>query len=93
MSSADSIIDPWNDAHVLGPLLVGTFFLALTVLYEWKFKKDGVVHHGLFSRDRNFAIALGCVLLEGFVFFASNAYFPYQVSVVYRPDVVMSSLK
>ena len=91
--TVDPSADPWNDGHVLGPFLVGVFFIAAFILYEWKIQKEGVVHHGLFSRDRNFAVALGCIFVEGFIFYASNAYFPYQVSVLYRPDVLKSSLK
>ncbi|EXJ67493.1 uncharacterized protein A1O5_09506 [Cladophialophora psammophila CBS 110553] len=80
---------PWKNGHVLGPLLIGVSFLAAFVIYEWKFTCVGMVHHDLFSRDRNFAIALGCVFSEGLIFFAANVYFPYQVGLLYEVDGTM----
>lgn len=84
--------DPWNDAHVLAPLLVGFAFSAVFIIYEWKFKKDGLIHHRLFSRDRNFALALLGVFTEGCVFFATIAFFTYQVSVLYYTNIIVASL-
>ena len=78
---------------MLGPLLVGAAFAVALIIYEWKFKKDGMVHHGLFSKDRNCAIALTCIFAEGLVFFGANGFFPYQVAVVYSTDSLMVSLQ
>lgn len=78
---------------MLGPFLVGAVFVAVLIVYEWRFKKDGMIHHGLFSRDRNCAIALCCIFIEGLVFFAANAYFPYQVAVLYETDTMRVSLR
>lgn len=78
---------------MLGPLLIGAAFVFALIVYEWRFKKDGMVHHGLFSRNRNCALALFCIFIEGLVFFAANAYYPYQVTVVYETDTVRVSLR
>lgn len=63
------------------------------VLFEWRVKKDGMVHHDLFSRDRNFAIALGCIFCEGLVLFSANGYLPYEVSVLYETDPLKTCLR
>lgn len=73
---------PWKSAHVLGPFLVGVAILLVLVVYEWRFKKDGLFHHGLFHR-RNFAIALVCSYIEGSGAFATNYFVPFQLSVMY----------
>lgn len=76
---------PWNNAHVLGPFLVGCFFLGLTGLYEWKFKSDGLFHHALF-RNRNFSISLVTIFIEGMGGFAANYFLPFQISV-FNPNM------
>lgn len=86
-------LDPWDDAHTLVTLIIGALLLVLFVLYEWRIKKDGMVHHDLFSRDRNFAIALGCIFAEGLFYFSANAYFPYEVGVLYATDPMKVSLQ
>ena len=40
--------DPWTNVRVLAPFLIGAGFLVALGIYEWKFKKDGMFHHGLF---------------------------------------------
>ena len=59
---------PWSNAHVLGPLLVGAAFFIALVVHQTFFKKDGLVHHDLFKKDRNFAVALGCFFADGIIF-------------------------
>lgn len=76
----------WRSAGVLAPLVLGAFFLALFGAYEWKFRKDGLVHHQLFSRGRNFAVAQLCIFAEGMIFFASNSYYAAEVVLVYGVD-------
>jgi MFS family permease len=71
---------PWSDAHVSAPFAIGLALALLLVMYETKFKKDGMFHHSLFSGNRNYTIALICVFCEGIAFFAANIYFAFQVS-------------
>lgn len=76
-----SFLDPytWTDPQVSAPFAIG-LVLAITLgVYEYKLKKDGMFHHGLFQRDRNFAISLVCLFCEGIGFFAANQYFAYEV--------------
>lgn len=73
---------PWVNAHVLAPFLVGVAILLGLIAYEWKFKKDGLFHHSLF-RHRNFALALGCIYVEGHSAFAANYFVPFQLSTLY----------
>jgi hypothetical protein len=56
-------------------------------------KKDGMLHHKLFSGNRNFAIALVCLFCEGLVFFAANNYFAFQVGVLYETDALIVSTR
>lgn len=77
---------PWTSARVLAPFFVGIAFLAAFVIHQGFFKKDGLVHHQLFSNDRNFALALFIIFVDGMVFFSANAYFSFEVSVLYETD-------
>jgi hypothetical protein len=70
---------PWSDPHVSATFAIGVALGALLVVYETKFKKDGMFHHGLFSNNRNFTISIICVFCEGLAFFAANVYFSFQV--------------
>ncbi|KIW87150.1 uncharacterized protein Z519_12261 [Cladophialophora bantiana CBS 173.52] len=72
---------PWTNAHVLAPFLTGVVILATLVLYEVKFKKDGLFHHGLFQH-RNFPIAVTAVAIEGLVFVAASNYYPFEMATV-----------
>lgn len=70
---------PWTDAHVSATFAVGLGLALVLMGYEALVKKDGMFHHGLFTRNRNFSIALFCVFAEGVAFFAANIYFAFQV--------------
>lgn len=70
---------PWSDPHVSAPFAIGLALAIALCVYEYRFKTDGMFHHGLFKRNRNFAISLLCIFCEGIGFFAANQYFAYQV--------------
>ena len=84
---------PWKDAHVLAPLLIGAMFGIVLVIHQTIFKKDGLFHHDLFKGDRNFAIALFIMFVDGAAFFAVNGYFSFEVSVLYETDVLRVGLR
>lgn len=72
---------PWSDPHPSAPFAIGVALGIALVVYETKFKADGMFHHGLFTgKDWNFAISLLAVFCEGCAFFAATVYFPFQVS-------------
>jgi MFS family permease len=71
---------PWSDPHTVAPFIVGIVLGSVLILYEARFKKDGMFHHGLFKKNNNFPIVLICVFCEGMAFFAYNVYFAFQVS-------------
>jgi MFS family permease len=73
---------PWTNAHVLAPFLIGCGLLFALVIYSWKFKRDGLLHHDLFH-DRNFPISLWCIFFEGAAFMGANVFVPYSLSVLY----------
>ena len=76
-------IYPWSSPKIIGPLAVGAVLLVVFALYEWLFKKDGILNHGVFTNGRNFPIVYGLFFIEGLLFFATNAYFSFEVAVVY----------
>jgi hypothetical protein len=78
---------------VLGPVLGGAVLLMIFVVYEWRFKKDGILHHAVFTRHRNFPLALFCVFVEGLIFFTANAFLSYQVAVLYEKNSILTSLQ
>ncbi|OCT50237.1 siderophore iron transporter [Cladophialophora carrionii] len=82
----------WSDPHVLVPFVVGLVFLLGLAAHQTWLKKDGLVHHDLFRKDRNFAIAMLGLATEDMMFFAANIYYPFQVSVVYGADAFSSGL-
>lgn len=79
----------WSDPRVSATFAVGMALGFVLVAYEWKFKKDGMFHHDLFEKNRNFTIALLCVFCEGMAFFAANVYFAFQVSMLYESDFLL----
>jgi MFS family permease len=83
----------WTDAHILAPFLIGCVLIVALAVYETKFKKDGMFHHGLFSNGWNFTIALVCVFVEGLSFFAANNYFAFEVSVLYETDPLRTGIR
>lgn len=76
---------PWTSANVLATFLVGVAVTTALIVYQWRFRRDGMFHHGLF-RDRNFPIALLGVFCEGITFYCSNNYFAFEVSLFYTTD-------
>lgn len=82
----------WGDAHVLGPFIIGIGFLVAFIFYSWRIRSDGFMNHKLFG-DRNFALVLALVFLEGLVFFAVNSYLSYEVSVLYDLNLLQSGYR
>jgi protein-S-isoprenylcysteine O-methyltransferase Ste14 len=80
----------WSDPRVSATFAAGISLCLALIVYETRFKKDGLFHHGLFSRNRNFAIACFAIFFEGLAFFAVNSYFSFQVGVLYeRHDAML----
>lgn len=82
---------PWSDGHVVAPFVVGVVLILAVVLYEWRFKKDGIFDHNLFH-DKNFPLALLTIFCEGLAFFTANSYFAFEVSVFTGHDLLLSGL-
>ncbi|KAH9211560.1 major facilitator superfamily domain-containing protein [Leptodontidium sp. 2 PMI_412] len=82
---------PWTDAHILSPFIIGVIMMIIFGVYEWRYKKDGMLHHGLF-RDKNFAIAMIAIFAEGLIFFTMNSYFAFQVSTFTGADLLIAGL-
>lgn len=82
----------WTDAHILAPFLVGVACLIAFAVYEWRFTTEGLLHHGLFRKGRNFPLVLGIIFAEGGSFFVTNQYFSYQLGVLRSDDLLMGGL-
>lgn len=83
---------PWSSSHVLAPLIIGIVTLIGLVVHQLFFKKDGLIHHDLFKKDRNFAISLVCIAVDGMAFFGVNSYFTFQVQFLYQADFLLANL-
>ncbi|CAF3619711.1 unnamed protein product [Fusarium graminearum] len=79
----------WTDAHVSVTFTTSLCFTVGLVAYETMVKRDGMFHHRLF-KDRNFPLALGCIFVEGMVFFCANDYFAFQVSMFFSQDSLIT---
>lgn len=75
---------PWNDAHVVATIVVGGVLLIGLIAHQTFFQKHGLLDHDLFKKDRNFAIAIACFAMDGMIFWAYTAYFPFQMSTNYH---------
>ncbi|KAK4891827.1 hypothetical protein LTR27_009679 [Elasticomyces elasticus] len=83
----------WSSPNIIGPLVVGVILLIVFILYEWKINATGILHHGLFSRGRNFGICLALIFAEGLAFFAANTYFAFENAVLYDQTVFYAGLE
>lgn len=77
----------WSSANILGPFSIGIVAMILFVVYEWRFKKDGILHHDLWQ-NRNFAVSLLVIFVEGVSFFAANSYYTYELMVIYDVNIL-----
>ncbi|KAJ4290075.1 hypothetical protein N0V88_006581 [Collariella sp. IMI 366227] len=71
---------PWSNPLVSATFAIGMALTLALGAYERFARTDGLFHHGLFSRNSNFSIAMFCITLEGLAFFAVNSYFSFQLS-------------
>lgn len=83
----------WKNAHILAPFLVGLLLLISLAAHQTWVRKDGMFHHSLFTRDRNFAISLFCIFVEGMGFFAANAFFPMEMGILFETDPIRVGLR
>lgn len=82
---------PWSNARIIATFVIGVVFLLGFAIYEWRFKKDGVLHHDFFH-DKNFLWALLAIFVEGLVFFAANNFFPFEIGIFTQQDLLIAGL-
>ncbi|KAM0746727.1 MFS general substrate transporter [Meredithblackwellia eburnea MCA 4105] len=82
-----------SDVHVVAPLVIGLFFLLAFIGYEWKGRSDGLLHHELFSRDRNFALSILAIFAEGTFFFSYNLFYPIATSIFWEHDALLTNVR
>ncbi|KAK5047456.1 hypothetical protein LTR84_006552 [Exophiala bonariae] len=83
----------WKDVQILAPFIIGCFLLLALAAYEVRGRKDGMFHHELFNRGRNFGLSIVCIFVEGMAFFAVNNYFAFETSTLYEHDALYVSLR
>ena len=81
----------WKNAHILGPFICGVLLLIAFAIYEWRFKSDGMFHHGLF-KNRNFPLTLVLIFTEGLSFFTTTNYFAFQFSLFIHVDLLEAGM-
>lgn len=82
----------WSDAHILSTFIPGLILLLVFCFYEWKFKQDGIAHHGLFA-DRNYACALIAAFIEGLAVFTMNSYLTLEGIELFDMDFFQGSAR
>lgn len=83
---------PWSDPHVSATFATGIALLVGLGVWETKFKTDGMFHHALFNKNRNFAIAVFCIFVEGIAFLGITIYLTFEVSVLWQHDTLLAGL-
>lgn len=83
----------WTDPHIIAPFVIGCVFSIGLVVYETRFKKDGIFHHSLFQRDRNFGLSVFCIFVEGVAFFSCNNYFAFEMAILFEPDSLLVGVR
>jgi hypothetical protein len=83
----------WTDAHILAPFIIGCVLILCLIVYETRFTKNGMFHHSLFNRGRNFGLVIGCIFVEGLIFFSCNNYFAFEVATLYEHDSLKVGLR
>jgi MFS family permease len=84
---------PWSNVHVVAPFVVGTVGLIGLGCYNGFFKNDGLFHHALFKKDRNFALALFCIAVEGATFMGANSFFVLEMLVFFETSLLRAALR
>lgn len=80
---------PASSPTVIVPITIGCVSFVAFGLFEWKGRKDGLMHHELFSLNRNFAICLVLIFVEGLIFFAFTIWWPQETTLVYEHDAFL----
>ncbi|KAK5051937.1 hypothetical protein LTR84_002740 [Exophiala bonariae] len=91
--TSSSGVYPWSSSKIIGPLVVGVLLLVMFIVYEWKLLASGMLHHGLFSKGRNFPICVALIFTEGLAFFAANTFYAYENAVLYDQDFFHAGLR
>jgi len=81
---------PWSDAHVVGCLVVGGALAIALIVHQTFFEKHGLFDHDLFKKDWNFCIAAFGSFLDGMIFWAYNAYFPFEATTLWPTGSTIS---
>ncbi|EXJ67521.1 uncharacterized protein A1O5_09534 [Cladophialophora psammophila CBS 110553] len=70
---------PWGSVRVYVTFTCGVVLTIAFGIYEWYFKKDGILNHRLFQ-NRNFPLSIVLMFVEGAFFFTVNGYLVFQIA-------------
>ncbi|KAH0845698.1 hypothetical protein AYO21_05907 [Fonsecaea monophora] len=84
---------PWKSAYVIVQLIIGILLIAAFVIWEWKYCKEPMVPHEMFSGQRIVGMAYGIAFVAGMNFYAMLNFFPLVYSTVFEPDPVHVGLR
>ncbi|KAJ9120896.1 hypothetical protein QFC22_002831 [Naganishia vaughanmartiniae] len=82
----------WKNAHAYACVAIGIVGFGACLLYEWKGRDDGFIHHELFRHGWNFPIAVFVIAVEGSLFYLLNNIWPSQVFALYAHDPIIAAL-
>jgi len=81
----------WTDPLVLCTLIIGGVLLMIFGIYNWRFRKDGLLHHAFFEH-RNFAISMALNFVGGIVLFGGQAYLPQEIVTLFTNDAILTGV-
>ncbi|KAL8287449.1 hypothetical protein RQP46_003307 [Phenoliferia psychrophenolica] len=89
---AGGVSSPWSSPKVIGPLVVGCVFTLIFAAHQKFFKKDGLLHSEMF-RNRNAALCLFAIAVEGFVYNIFTSFYGAETGALYEPRPVFLGLR
>lgn len=84
---------PWTSAHVLVPLLLGAFLIALFVIWEGRFAKFPMFPKRINENPRVLVLTLIITFISGANFISLIAFWPTQAFNVYGHDPVQVGIR
>jgi hypothetical protein len=84
---------PWISAYVLAQLIIGIILILAWIVWEWKFAKNPMIPHKLFSGQRVVGLAFFVAFVAGMNFYSLINFYPLTFATVYDPDPIQIGLK
>ncbi|KAL8281485.1 hypothetical protein RQP46_006169 [Phenoliferia psychrophenolica] len=89
---AGGLSSPWSSPKIIAPLVVGCAFVVIFCLHQRFVRQDGLMHHAMFQ-NRNAALCLFAITVEGFVYQIFNSFYGAETGVLYDPRPLYLGLR